>query len=560
MHSNNLTICGAVNVALLEKADRLFRNDDAGVWVELLQNARRAGASLVEINIEEMEAGSSPCLVTVHDNGKGIDDFQALLTLGSSGWDGETVLKEDPAGMGFFSLCRSDVEVHSGNRYVNISPAAFLGRREARIQTSAEIVRGTRLRFTRSSTKLALEAALERVAEFYPLEIRLDGRVLDRHDFLEGSLYRETIDGIEVGFATAFPWNWTSHGDENWNFYGARIHEPFATFQGLLDKEMKKAPETIHARFNVLETALVRLQLPDRRGIIQDNFFQAFKRKACAAAYRFFHTQGQHALPFRNWREAKQLGVILPEAVAILDRWHAESRDDRVEPLFGCPTMEFFPDLSNVILADRWLTNAHTLEGALHSGAALPGTLYCEKPEWSGYTWYDRLPRITDTELFLDDVSFEDRGADRGERPTKIEMEVEMQEGPAVRRTRLPVLIHAVADDYGWLEFVAVRNSPWDNNDLTGPFSVHEFLIAATFCASDDFGECDSWNTQMDHYAGDIERVVNEYFRGPKATLLALLRGVINTDATILAEQLQVREIRFSRSPSETPSWTVDLS
>ena len=119
------TISGAVNLGLLDKADRLFRNDDPGVWVELLQNARRAGASVVEINIEEPEANSGACVVTVFDNGRGIEDFQALLTLGASHWDGETLLREDPAGMGFFALCRSDVQVHSGGRYVNVSPAVF---------------------------------------------------------------------------------------------------------------------------------------------------------------------------------------------------------------------------------------------------------------------------------------------------------------------------------------------------------------------------------------------------------------------------------------------------
>ena len=40
----------------LEKADRLFRNDDAGVWIELLQNARRASATRVNISFEESGA------------------------------------------------------------------------------------------------------------------------------------------------------------------------------------------------------------------------------------------------------------------------------------------------------------------------------------------------------------------------------------------------------------------------------------------------------------------------------------------------------------------------
>ncbi len=80
------TIRGAVNVALLDKADRLFRNDDEGVWIELLQNARRAGASSVEIKIEEIQAAQGPCLVTVLDNGCGIDASKTLLTFGGSDW------------------------------------------------------------------------------------------------------------------------------------------------------------------------------------------------------------------------------------------------------------------------------------------------------------------------------------------------------------------------------------------------------------------------------------------------------------------------------------------
>jgi hypothetical protein len=32
-------ISAKVHEGILEKADRLFKNDDAGVWIELLQNA-----------------------------------------------------------------------------------------------------------------------------------------------------------------------------------------------------------------------------------------------------------------------------------------------------------------------------------------------------------------------------------------------------------------------------------------------------------------------------------------------------------------------------------------
>lgn len=75
MTSTSETIVGRVNPALLKKADRLFRNDDNGVWTEILQNSRRAGATIVAVSIEQTTQHS--CIVTVLDNGHGVPGFPA---------------------------------------------------------------------------------------------------------------------------------------------------------------------------------------------------------------------------------------------------------------------------------------------------------------------------------------------------------------------------------------------------------------------------------------------------------------------------------------------------
>jgi hypothetical protein len=108
-------------------------------------------------------------------------------------------------------------------------------------------------------------------------------------------------------------------------------------------------------------------------------------------------------------------------------------------------------------------------------------------------------------------------------------------------------------------QFVAVRNSPWDNDGLDGPFSVADFLVWATFRASDELGECDSWNTQMDYYGKTIERLVNAYSRGPKASLIAILRDAIDWNANRLAEELAVKEIRFKQDGAGRSSWRIEL-
>jgi Histidine kinase-, DNA gyrase B-, and HSP90-like ATPase len=147
------SIRGSVNVALLDKADRLFCNNDEGIWIEVLQNARRAGATRIAIAIEETSPDGDACTVTVEDNGRGITDFQALVTLGYSRWTEETTATEDPAGMGFFSLCHSAVEVHSGDECVRISREVFLGKSDAEIEKRKDFVQGTRLRFQRPSAQ-----------------------------------------------------------------------------------------------------------------------------------------------------------------------------------------------------------------------------------------------------------------------------------------------------------------------------------------------------------------------------------------------------------------------
>ena len=195
-----------ISPTILSKADRLFRNDDAGVFLELLQNARRAGATLVDISIEQLPGDGAGSRIIFHDNGRGIDDFQKLLTLGDSDWSIDVREIEDPAGMGFFSLCHSEVEVRSGSQQALLSREVFLGGAGAEVVSTEDHIPGTRIVFTRGSRTDSLVGVIRQVSEFCPVEVHVNGEAVTRHDFLEGADYREIIDGIEVGFGTSFKW------------------------------------------------------------------------------------------------------------------------------------------------------------------------------------------------------------------------------------------------------------------------------------------------------------------------------------------------------------------
>jgi hypothetical protein len=93
-----ITIQAQVSQATLSKVSRLFNSSLTDCLNELLQNARRAGATTVKMTL------SDDRLLTLEDDGTGIAQPQTLLTLGESDWSEETQQQEDPAGMGVFSL------------------------------------------------------------------------------------------------------------------------------------------------------------------------------------------------------------------------------------------------------------------------------------------------------------------------------------------------------------------------------------------------------------------------------------------------------------------------
>jgi signal transduction histidine kinase len=99
------TIQAQVSQSTLGKVSRLFNSSLTDCLNELLQNARRAGATAVKMTLSDDRH------LTLEDDGTGIAQPQTLLTLGESNWSEETKQQEDPAGMGVFSLANRDVTI-----------------------------------------------------------------------------------------------------------------------------------------------------------------------------------------------------------------------------------------------------------------------------------------------------------------------------------------------------------------------------------------------------------------------------------------------------------------
>lgn len=145
---------------------------------ELLQNARRAGATGVEIAYD-----ATTQVLRVHDDGRGIDDFQKLLSFHESGWDAATCAEERPFGIGFSKCLYAAARciVTSGRRRVVIDSAAALARELIEVEelTEAEANAGTRVELHGVNLP-ELGARIEEMCAGFPIPVRFNGHALER--------------------------------------------------------------------------------------------------------------------------------------------------------------------------------------------------------------------------------------------------------------------------------------------------------------------------------------------------------------------------------------------
>lgn len=146
--------------------------------VELLQNARRAGATQVVVTHDP-----SVRRLTITDDGCGISDFQTLLTLNESGWEAEAVQAERPFGVGFFKCLYAATRVRVTSR----------GRRlafdcdEALAQAQLEVVAAPEADPVLTVVELdgvelpTLDLQrMERITRGYPVPVRFNGADMAR--------------------------------------------------------------------------------------------------------------------------------------------------------------------------------------------------------------------------------------------------------------------------------------------------------------------------------------------------------------------------------------------
>jgi len=371
----------------LSKATRLFTGSLAGRIIEILQNARRAGATEVHITNQD---GS----VTVHDNGHGIEDFAKLLDLGNSGWDQGTEEAEDPAGVGVFCLAPREVEIHSGHKSIVITEEAWTGE-SVLVQTAKESVPGTMLQFNDEPWTFE---EVEKQAVFSGLHITVDDKTCAQEAFVSGeaTLYPELGCRIEI----------TSRGNlSQWHHRWKRNYysdDVLVNFHGqVVQFAYRPVSEELQCLVDLTgEPTAIRMMLPARTQLVENKALIDLKSILEREVYKFIQKRGSHKLKYVEYCRAKELDIELPEATPAFQVGLLYG--DAVEPIEVIKPEDF--PLAKCFLMNPAYRDANDIhETNSHLLAALgkldtPFIPVEISSDYEGYSW-SKLPTIDHIEV-----------------------------------------------------------------------------------------------------------------------------------------------------------------
>ncbi|PJG47225.1 hypothetical protein CAF53_02445 [Sphingobium sp. LB126] len=514
------TIRTSIAPEAITKVTRLFNGTVADVLHELLQNARRAGANNIEIETLDLDGRPTLC---VRDDGHGIADPAVLVSLGRSGWDETTRHREDPAGMGVFSLAGRHVEIRScpsgaatGWR-IAIPSDAWEASAEIRVEPFPITV-GTEIMIDLPEAwTTALDGAAAAAARFYPLPVSLNGKILPREDFLTGAAYVEFWGGCRIAVyrCRATP----ASTERRINFHGVTL--PVA----LAEVSEAHGPGW-SAKVDIVNAPDLQLVLPARKEMVTNDALEALRTACLIAIYRCIADQPEHRLPYENWREARTLGIDMPEAACWLHRWKPSTampsgrelgKPVSAEPMIIVP----FEDADAEQCAALVLTDIDLL------GA----TPVRDEDRFIGYSWYDRLPRV----LYLN-FEVEIDGATHEYRPDPLPPELPSGRVPAIRlnleiattgtgaatieERTFPLNVLVCNNDTYWVEEALIFVA--DGADVTPRHLAH--LLEESLFSPDDDVDCDSWETQRDDFGRAARERANRLLLGEDEATVEALR------------------------------------
>jgi hypothetical protein len=522
------TIQTGVGQSLVHKVSRLFNGSLSDVLTELLQNARRAGAS--RIDIDTYDLAGHPTLI-VRDDGSGIDDPTKLVTLGDSGWNSAIADREDPAGMGVFSLAGHRVEVRSfsasaghGWRVV-ITPDAWQTGSPLTIEPF-EIVMGTEILIDLPENwETTLDHAVAHCSLHCPIPVFLRGHAQPRADFLAEAIYAEDCDGCRIGVFRGL-------GNRPLDCPRINFHSLTVGCDFPIVSEVDHH-EPWSVKVDILDAPALQLVLPARKEMVQNEALVALKIAAERAIFRAFASRDGHRLSYETWRRADELGIELPEADAWLNAWEPQTADGH-----GIPSGERVANEPMVLLDSYDPDIDQGAAQALAFGRPLGRRPVRAMNALAGYRWYDALPRVTDIAFTIGTEGRSVRYADEDVLPADVasgrveaitlDITIELPDAPCNNeRHSLPLEALVCRNDgYGSLDEAVILVS----RSATITPGTLAWLIEASCFSYDEDHDSDSWDTQHRAFEKTARQIACEILLGEEQALLERIRDAIEDE------------------------------
>ena len=169
--------------------------------VELLQNARRSGASEIFIATNPNNAS-----IAISDNGSGIDDPQSLFSFGRSDWNtSEDIERESPFGVGFASAIFSaqSIYIASNGWAIRESTQNLRDMKQSKVRPST-CDKGTKIDLglaPNDYAMLQLEKTIPSLVRGFRVPVNFNGEWLAREhaiDQVDGSMGETTVGDIHM--------------------------------------------------------------------------------------------------------------------------------------------------------------------------------------------------------------------------------------------------------------------------------------------------------------------------------------------------------------------------
>ena len=292
----------------LKRSLRFAFSNRYSVLQELIQNARRAGATRIWIDTRSGEAAPDGVVletVSVKDNGCGIGDLRILFDVARSGWDDTVRAAEGPYGLGFLSAIygAKRVKVASLGMSVDIDADQLLAGGTVSIQREASGACGSTCRSEDTWTTevclmgyatLGVAHACQGFALGYPIPIVLNGVELPRPDSENLAAPRTAVGTIDIRGGLS---------------RGVRIYlQGFKVFE---ERHYASDPDIVH-----LDATRWHGKFPDRDRVINEDVMLREVKEARRLLYL----------------ERLEAAKARLDPVAFMERWHRTAAElDRLE-------------------------------------------------------------------------------------------------------------------------------------------------------------------------------------------------------------------------------------